>query len=65
MKKIILTICMMLILPVFADVMPFYVNSIPKDTIGMYQTGESITILSEPEANSITIKNINFSYKPE
>ena len=56
---------MMLILPVFADVMPFYVNSIPKDTIGMYQTGESITILSEPEANSKTIKNINFSYKPE
>ena len=65
MKKIILTICMMLILPVFADVMPFYINSIPKDAIGMYQTGESITILSEPEANSKTIKNINFSYKPE
>ena len=65
MKKIILTICMMLILPVFADVMPFYMNSIPKDAIGMYQTGESITILSEPEANSKTIKNINFSYKPE
>ena len=56
---------MMLILPVFADVMPFYMNSIPKDAIGMYQTGESITILSEPEANSKTIKNINFSYKPE
>lgn len=65
MKKIILTICMMFILPVFADVMPFYINSIPKDAIGMYQTGESITILSEPEANSKTIKNINFSYKPE
>lgn len=55
----------MFILPVFADVMPFYVNSIPKDAIGMYQTGENITIYSEPEANSKTIKNVEFSYKPE
>ena len=52
-------------LPVFADVMPFYVNSIPKDAIGMYQTGENITIYSEPEANSKAIKNVEFSYKPE
>ena len=56
---------MMFMLPVFADVMPFYVNSIPKDAIGMYQTGENITILSEPEANSKTIKTFDFSYKPE
>ena len=56
---------MMFMLPVFADVMPFYVNSIPKDAIGMYQTGENITILSEPEANSKTIKTFEFSYKPE
>lgn len=55
----------MFMLPVFADVMPFYVNSIPKDAIGMYQTGENITILSEPEANSKTIKTFEFSYKPE
>ena len=55
----------MFMLPVFADVMPFYVNSIPKDAIGMYQTGENITILSEPEANSKTIKTFDFSYKPE
>lgn len=65
MKKILLIICMMFMLPVFADVMPFYVNSIPKDAIGMYQTGENITILSEPEANSKTIKTFDFSYKPE
>ncbi len=65
MKKLLLIICMMFILPVFADVMPFYVNSIPKDAIGMYQTGENITIYSEPEANSKTIKNVEFSYKPE
>ena len=65
MKKLLLIICMMFMLPVFADVMPFYVNSIPKDAIGMYQTGENITILSEPEANSKTIKTFEFSYKPE
>lgn len=65
MKKFLLIICMMFMLPVFADVMPFYVNSIPKDAIGMYQTGENITILSEPEANSKTIKTFEFSYKPE
>lgn len=65
MKKLLLIIYMMFILPVFADVMPFYVNSIPKDAIGMYQTGENITIYSEPEANSKAIKNVEFSYKPE
>ncbi len=65
MKKFLLIICMMFMLPVFADVMPFYVNSIPKDAIGMYQTGENITIYSEPEANSKEIKSFNFSYKAE
>ncbi len=65
MKKLLLIICMMFMLPVFADVMPFYVNSIPKDAIGMYQTGENITIYSEPEANSKAIKKVEFSYKPE
>lgn len=65
MKKLLLIICMMFMLPVFADVMPFYVNSVPKDAIGMYQTGENITIYSEPEANSKAIKNVEFSYKPE
>ena len=65
MKKLLLIICMMFMLPVFADVMPFYVNSIPKDAIGMYQTGENITIMAEPEANSKTIKTFEFSYKPE
>ena len=65
MKKLLLIICMMFMLPVFADVMPFYVNSIPKDAIGMYQTGENITIYSEPEDNSKAIKNVEFSYNPE
>ena len=64
MKKLLLIICMMFMLPVFADVMPFYINSIPKDAIGMYQTGENITIFSEPEANAKTIKKFDFSYDP-
>lgn len=54
----------MFILPAFADVMPFYMNSIPKDAIGMYQTGENVTIFAEPEANSKTIKKCDFSYNP-
>ena len=65
MKRFLLVLCMMFMLPVFADVMPFYVNTIPKDAIGMYQTGDNITIYSEPEANSKTIKSFNFSYKAE
>ena len=65
MKRFLLILCMMFMLPVFADVMPFYVNTIPKDAIGMYQTGDNITIYSEPEANSKAIKSFNFSYKAE
>ena len=64
MKKILITIYMMFMLPVFADVMPFYMNSIPKDAIGMYQTGENVAIFAEPEANSKTIKKFDFSYNP-
>lgn len=52
-------------LPAIADVMPFYMDSIPGDAIGMYQTGDSITIFSHPEANSAVIKKFDFSYKPE
>ncbi len=65
MKKILIILCMLLILPVWADTMPFYVDSIPKNTIGMYQTGEKITIYSHPEANSRIVKQFNFSYNPE
>ena len=58
-------ICLFLTLPVFADTMPFYVDSIPKSVIGMYQTGGNITIFSHPEANSKVVKKIDFSYNPE
>ena len=65
MKKFLVIICMMLMLPVFADTMPFYMNSIPKNSLGMYQTGDSIKIFSHPEANSRVVKELEFSYNPE
>ena len=65
MKKILIILFLLLTLPVFADTMPFYVESIPKTVIGMYQTGENITIFSHPEANSKVIKKMEFSYNPE
>lgn len=65
MRKILIILAMLFMLPVFADTMPFYVESIPASTIGMYQTGESIKIYSHPEANSRVIKTFDFSYVPE
>lgn len=65
MKKFILIVCMCFMLPVFADNMPFYVDTIPKDAIGMFQIGDSITIYSHPEANSKVVKKMDFSYNPE
>ncbi len=65
MKKFLIFLIMLFMQQVFADTMPFYMESIPKNLIGMYQTGESITIFSHPEANSEVVKKMNFSYKPE
>lgn len=65
MKKFLLIICMCFMLPVFADNMPFYVDTIPKDAIGMFQIGDNITIYSHPEANSKVVKKMDFSYNPE
>ena len=65
MKKFLLIIFMFFMLPVFADNMPFYVDTIPKDAIGMFQIGDNITIYSHPEANSKVVKKMDFSYNPE
>lgn len=51
-------------LPVFADTMPFYKNSIPKTAIGLYQTDKDIVLFSHPEANSDIVKKMSFSYAP-
>ncbi|CCZ50982.1 TPA: hypothetical protein CPT90_03690 [Candidatus Gastranaerophilales bacterium HUM_3] len=64
MKKILIILCLFFMMPVLADTMPFYMNSIPKNAIGMYQTGENITLYSHPEANSAVIKKLDFSYDP-
>lgn len=64
-KGITLLLCMLLIMPVMADTMPFYTSSIPKDAIGMYQTGKEITLYSKPEENADVIKKIPFTYKHE
>ena len=62
MKNFLIILCLFLMMPVWADTMPFYMNSIPKNAIGMYQTGENITLYSNPEANSAVIKKLDFSY---
>lgn len=64
MKKFLIILCLFFMMTVLADTMPFYMNSIPKNAIGMYQTGENITLYSHPEANSAVIKKLDFSYDP-
>ena len=65
MKKLFLLIFMFFSLPVFADTMPFYVDSIPKTALGLYQTDKELVLFSHPEANSNVIKKMEFSYNPE
>ena len=65
MKKFLIMLAMLIVLPVFADTMPFYVNSIPKDAIGVYQTSKEIVLYSNPEANSKVIKRFELSYNQE
>ena len=65
MKRFLLVLLMFVALPVFADTMPFYIDSIPKQTLGMYQTDAEITLFSHPDANSNVIKKMSFSYQPE
>ena len=65
MKKFLITLFMFLAMPVYADTMPFYIDSIPKSLLGVYQTGKNITIMSHPDANSTVIKKMEFTYNPE
>ena len=65
MRKLLLILAMLLILPALADTMPYYTNAIPKEALGVYQTGEKLTVFSHPEANSGIIKTFDFSYNPE
>lgn len=65
MKKLLILVAMLFMLPVFADTMPFYVDSVPTNVLGMYQTGDKINIYSHPEANSRIIKTFDLTYNPE
>ena len=64
MKKFLIMFFMLMAVPVFADTMPFYVNSVPKDAIGVYQTGKKVVLYSHPDANSDVIKRFELTYKP-
>lgn len=65
MKKFLVILAMLFMLPVMADTVPFYIGSIPEGVIGMYQTDKELTLFSHPEANSQIIKKMDFSYSPE
>lgn len=64
MKKLIILLAMLFVLPAFADTMPYYMDNIPKSAIGVYQTGEKLVIYSEPNEESKIIKEFDFSYNP-
>lgn len=49
------------ILPVKADVMPYYVSSINSNSIGVYQATNNIKIYKEPNENSKLLLNISWS----
>lgn len=62
-KKLLITLSLLVgTLSVFADTMPFYVKQIPSNAIGVFQTSKQIRLMSEPEANSHVIKQLDLSY---
>ena len=65
MRKFLIIAAMLFMLPAFADTMPYYTNAVPKEAIGVFQTGDSLTIYSHPESNSDILRAFDFSYKPE
>ncbi len=64
-KKLCLILALMftLILPVSADIMPYYVNNINPNSIGVYQAPNNIKIYSEPNENSKLLLNILWDNK--
>ena len=65
MKRFLIILALFLALPVFADTMPFYMDSIPKRTLGLYQTDSGLSLYSEPNEKSNVIKKMTFSYNSE
>ena len=65
MKKFLILLGLLFMIPVMADTLPYYTNSIPENIIGVFQTGDSLTVYSEPEPDSHIIRRFDFSYNPE
>lgn len=65
MRKFLIILVLFLALPAFADTMPFYMDAIPKRTLGLYQTDSGLSLYSEPNEKSNVIKKMTFSYNPE
>ncbi len=65
MKRFLIILCMLICMPVFADTMPFYINSIPQKTLGVYQIDKDLTVYSHPDSNSHPIRLFQFTYNPE
>lgn len=65
MKKLLLLLAFLLniILPARADVMPYYVNSINSNSIGVYQTANNIKVYKEPNENSPLLLNVLWDSK--
>ena len=65
MKKLFILFAFLLNLlsPVFADVMPYYVNNINTNSIGVYQATNNIRVYKEPNENSKLLLDISWDCK--
>lgn len=63
MKKLLLILALFLgfVLPVNADVMPYYANSINSNSIGVYQASNDIKIYKEPNEHSQLLLNVHWT----
>jgi len=62
MKKIliVLTFLLGLFLPAFADVMPYYVNNINTNSIGVYQASNNIKVHKDPNEHSPILLDVSW-----
>ena len=65
MKKFLILLSLLFVMPVMADTIPYYTNSVPKSAIGLYQVKDNIKIYSHPDADSELLREFDFSYNPE
>lgn len=62
MKKIFILFAIVFnsFLSAYADVMPYYLNGISPNSIGVYQASNNIKIFKEPNENSTLLLNVNW-----